>query len=100
MIVMLCIACSNCPSSLMPSLALFTIATAIGPALSGTVVEAFSLQDLHAPLLALDACHYHPFREGIRHLCSNSGHVSHFASISRVWQWVTSKPVGLAFKVA
>jgi hypothetical protein len=41
----------------MPSLALFTIATAIGPALSGTVVEAFSLQDLHAPLLALDACH-------------------------------------------
>ena len=83
MILLLCIACSNSSSSLMRPLALFTIATAIGPALSGTVVEAFSLRDIHALLHALDACNYHPFREGIRHLFNNSGHVSHFASISR-----------------
>ena len=32
MILLLCIACSSSSSGLMPSLALFTIATAIGPA--------------------------------------------------------------------
>ena len=48
MILFLCTACSKSSSSLMRSFALFTIATAICPTLPGTVVEAFSLRDLHA----------------------------------------------------
>ena len=51
------------------------------------------LRDLHA----LNALSYHPFREGICHLCDYVDQSSHFASISRLWWWVTSKPVGLAF---